>query len=97
MVVDIRPVAQQDEHQIGYRPDPRAVTRLELNERLLNIPEEDLRAFIEATLGFASTTYQSVLTRSVDQQAGLQYAIENTRFAAQGMIVYLNRLEERNG
>jgi len=76
---------------------PKPVSPEELNERLLKIPEEDLRAFIEATLGVASTTYQSVLTRTVDQQAGLQYAIENTRFAAQGMLVYLHRLEERNG
>jgi hypothetical protein len=79
------------------RKKPKPVSPEELNERLLKISEEDLRRFIEATLGVASTTYQSVLTHSVDQQAGLQYAVENVRFAAQGMLVYLHRLEERNG
>lgn len=76
---------------------PKPVSPEELNERLLNVPEEDLRNFIEASLGIASTTYQSVISRTVDQQAGLQYAVENCRFAAQGMLVYLHRLEERNG
>jgi hypothetical protein len=75
----------------------KKVTPEQLNERLLNIAEEDLRRFIESSLTIASVTYQSVLGGEVDREAGLQFALENVQYSAQGIIVYLHRLEERHG